>query len=220
MSDAIVGETVQGLTQAGEPVSCTAGCGACCRQLVAISEVEARRLRHVVDALPEPRRSTVRARFAEAERRLAEAGLLQDLQQAEQLSDTEYRALTIAYFAQHLACPFLDEESCSIYAERPLTCREYLVTSPAAYCAQPTTEAVHRVQIPLPVFNAVARWQVAPSAHVLERWVPLILAPTWAVAHPDDPPPRPGVELLRELLDHLTGRGVLDEDGSDTTASI
>ena len=88
-------------------------------------------------------------------------------------------------------------------AERPITCREYLVTSPAEYCAQPGSKGVRRVKLPLQVFNAVARWQVPPLEHIFERWVPLILAPEWADAHPDDPPPKPGVELLRDLLDHL-----------------
>jgi hypothetical protein len=62
---------------------------------------------------------------------------------------------------------------------------------------------VQRVRLPLRVFNAVARWQVPPQEYFLERWVPLILAPEWAEAHPDDPPPKSGPELLRELLDHL-----------------
>jgi Fe-S-cluster containining protein len=218
LADAIVRETSQYLEQAGEPVSCQAGCGACCRHLVALSEVEARRLNHVIDALPEPRRSAVRARFADAQGRLADAGLLPALQHAEQLSDAAYRSLATAYFAQHLACPFLEDESCTIYQERPIACREYLVTSPAAACAQPTADAIRRVQIPLPVFNAVARWQVTPAEHVLERWVPLILAPDWAAAHPEDPPPQPGVALLRELLDHLTGKSLPDQESDTTTA--
>ena len=38
---------------------------------------------------------------------------------------------------------------------------------------------------------------------MLECWVPPILAPEWAQAHPDDPSPKPGPELLRELLANL-----------------
>jgi Fe-S-cluster containining protein len=200
LADAVVGKAVRAAEEAGSPVSCRAGCGACCRQLVAISEVEARRLRAVVEDLPEPRRSEVRARFADARRRLDEAGLLDRLRSAGRWTPEEYTALTAAYFAQGVACPFLEDESCSIYAERPVTCREYLVTSPAENCARPTADTVNRLRIPLRVFNALARWEVPPSDHFLERWVPLVLAPEWAEADPDDPPPRPGPELLRELL--------------------
>jgi Fe-S-cluster containining protein len=203
LSDAIVRQTCQTVEESGQTISCTRGCGACCRNLVAISQVEARRIRDVVENLPEPRRSTVRARFAEARQRLEQAGLLEKLQAADQWTDADYTALVGTYFQQGIACPFLEEESCSIYQERPITCREYLVTSPPEYCARLGSEGVQRVRLPLRVFNAVARWQVPPQGSFLEQWVPLILAPEWAEAHPDDPPPQPGPELLRELLDHL-----------------
>jgi Fe-S-cluster containining protein len=205
LSDAVVRETCQMVEGAGERISCTKGCGACCRNLVAISEVEARRIRDVVESLPKPLRSRVRARFAEARQRLERAGLLEKLQAADRWTNADYAALVGGYFQQGIPCPFLEEESCSIYPERPITCREYLVTSPPECCARVGSEGVRRVRLPLRVFNAVARWQVPPQEHFLERWVPLILAPEWAEAHPDDPPPKPGLELLRDLLAHLGG---------------
>src|SRR5262245_56987035 len=63
LADAVVNVGIQSVEKAGQKVSCKAGCGACCRQLVPISEVEARRIRDVLDELPEPRRSVVRERF-------------------------------------------------------------------------------------------------------------------------------------------------------------
>jgi hypothetical protein len=50
----------------GQKVSCRKGCGACCRQLVPIAEVEARQILDLVEGLPEPRRREIRDRFAEA----------------------------------------------------------------------------------------------------------------------------------------------------------
>src|SRR5690606_11211406 len=44
---------------AGKPVSCRAGCGACCRQLVPIAQAEAHQLRARVAAMPEPRRTEI-----------------------------------------------------------------------------------------------------------------------------------------------------------------
>jgi Fe-S-cluster containining protein len=203
LSDAVVRQTCQAVEGAGETISCKKGCGACCRNLVAISEVEARRIRAVVEQLPEPRRATIRARFAEARQRLDRAGLLDKVQAADRGTAEDYTTLVGTYFQEGIPCPFLEEGSCSIYDERPITCREYLVTSLPENCARLGSEGVRRVRLPLRVFNAVARWQVPPQEHFLERWVPLILAPEWAAAHPDDPPPKPGPELLRELLDHL-----------------
>jgi Fe-S-cluster containining protein len=108
------------------------------------------------------------------------------------------------YFRQGIPCPFLEEESCSIYPDRPIACREYLVTSPPEHCAEPATDAVRGVQLPLKVWTALARFdKVLPSAQTI-RWVPLILAPDWAAENPEEADPRPGPELARELFDYLT----------------
>lgn len=206
LADIVIDRTCQALEATGEKISCKAGCGACCRNLVAISEVEARRLATLVAEMPEPRRTLVRERFAESLRRLDEVGMLQKLRSWADWTDDEYRATSELYFRQQVPCPFLEDESCSIHPERPITCREYLVCSPAENCSQPMTSPLKLVQLPVRVFNAVARWQVPPSEHFLERWVPLVLALEWAERNPDPCSPRPGVELLRELLEHLTSR--------------
>ena len=203
-TDAVVDSTVQVTAGQGQTISCSEGCGACCRQLVAISEVEARHIGALVDALPEPRRSAIRNRFDEAHHRLEEAGLLEELRYPEQWTDGQGRSLGLQYFQQGIPCPFLEEESCSIYADRPLACREYLVTSPAEDCASPTAATVQCVTLPLKVWSAVARFDPVPPSVRCIRWVPLILAPAWAHAHPDEPAPRPGPDVLRELFDHLT----------------
>src|SRR4051812_28384908 len=70
-----VAETM--VAEQGRSITCKKGCGACCRQLVPISLSEAHRLRELVNELPEPRRSEVRARFSAARARLAETGLLE-----------------------------------------------------------------------------------------------------------------------------------------------
>jgi Fe-S-cluster containining protein len=206
-TDAVVDAAVRVAEEQGNTVSCTKGCGACCRQLVPIAEVEARHIGDLVERLPEPRRMEIQARFAEARRRLEEAGLLEALLHREQWTDGQGRSVGLRYFQQGIPCPFLQEEACSIYADRPLACREYLVTSPAAHCAQPTADTVRCVQLPVAVWTAVARFDDVPASARCIRWVPLILAPEWAQAHPDALHPRPGPELLRTLFDHLTDRG-------------
>jgi len=203
-TDAVVDSAVQVAEEQGHTVSCKKGCGACCRQLVPISEVEARHIGALVDGLPEPRRSAIRSRFAEAHRRLEEAGMLEELRHPEHWTDGQGRSLGLQYFRQGIPCPFLEEESCSIYADRPLACREYLVTSPAEHCASPTAVTVQCVKLPLKVWTAVARFDPVPPSVRCIRWVPLILAPAWAPAHSDEPTARPGPEVLRELFDHLT----------------
>lgn len=213
IADRIVLETCTAAAAAGRQVSCRKGCGACCRTLVAVSEVEARRVRRLVDGLPEPRRTEVRARFADAARRLDEAGLLEDLRHPERMTARAYEDIMSPYFRLGIACPFLENESCSIYAERPITCREFLVTSPPEHCAEVDSADVVRVRLPLQVFNAVARWNVPAQGEVNERWVPLVLAPEWAETHAEEPPTRPGTELLEEFLRYLSVKPEVPERG-------
>jgi Fe-S-cluster containining protein len=205
-ADAVVGSTRRETEARGEKISCQKGCGACCRQLVPIAEAEARHLHALVERLPEPRRGRVRARFAGARRRLEEAGLLGKLLHPEQWTDGEGRVLGQDYFRQGIPCPFLEEESCTLYADRPLACREYLVTSPAEHCARPTAETVACVTLPFKIWTAIARFDKVPPSGRFIRWVPLVLAVDWVEAHPDEPSLRSGPDLLREFFDHVTGK--------------
>lgn len=197
---------VQDAAEQGESVSCTKGCGACCRQIVPISEVEARMIRDLMEGMPEPRRSQIRQRFAEARDKLQATGLLEPLLNRADWPLDFMEKFGLDYFRQGVPCPFLEEESCSIYLDRPLTCREYLVTSPAACCSQPTRATVETVKIPMKVWPALARFHKSAVDSPFIRWVPLILAPEWADSHPEDLSTRPGVDMLREFLENLSGK--------------
>ncbi len=201
LTDRVVDASTETVRSQGQQVSCTKGCGACCRQLVPIAQLEARNIREVVEQMPEPRRSTIRARFAEARRRLVESGLFERLQERDEWQEGESRTLGMQYFHLGIPCPFLENESCSIYHDRPVACREYLVTSPAANCARPTAETVKIVPLPFHVWTAMAR--VDDESH-RAPWVPLILATEWADAHLEESAARPGPELLRGLFDQIT----------------
>jgi Fe-S-cluster containining protein len=208
LTEAIVASAEKAEAGEGRHVSCRKGCGACCRQLVPISEVEARQIRDLVENLPEPRRSEVRARFAEARRRFDAAGLSAKLLHLERLTgDDEVNSLGLDYFAQGVACPFLEDESCSIHADRPIVCREYLVTSPAKHCARPTAETVRCVPLPAKVSSALNRMSPQPDGPASRR-VCLSLVLDWAEDAPDDPAPRPGPEWVSQLLQRLTGQAL------------
>ena len=103
---------------------------------------EARALRVLVDGLPAARRARIEGRFQEASARLAAAGLREPFLHPTAEVAARRQELGLAYFRLGIPCPFLEDECCSIHPQRPLACREYLVTSPAAYCAQPSGEQV------------------------------------------------------------------------------
>jgi len=169
-------------------VSCRKGCGACCRQLVPVSRTEGERLNALVDAMPAERRAALDARFVAAAERIERAGLAD----AGGRSDRE---MSTGYFALGVACPFLEEESCSIHAERPLVCREYLVTSPATLCAGPAQEGVTPVAVPK--FSMAARKMQDES----DGWFPLALLRR-QTRRPAGC--RPGPEWVQRFLKGLT----------------
>jgi Fe-S-cluster containining protein len=204
LADVVVDVGEQQVVRTGQAISCRKGCGACCRQLVPVSPSEARALARVVAALPEPRQSEVRRRFATALEQLRAAGVLEPLLDRDREESTPLRPLGLAYFRQGVPCPFLEDESCSIHRDRPLACREYLVTSPAAECACPTPETVHCVPLPARTSAALRRLERDAAPDEAE-WVPLVFALEYAAAHPDEPAPRPGQLLLANFFACLSG---------------
>jgi Fe-S-cluster containining protein len=206
LSDSMVNAVTKDVEQQGAKVSCQKGCGACCRQMVPISGIEARYLADLVRTLPEPRRSQVQSRFAEALRRFAENGLLEKILHRDQWTDEDYKAMGRAYFQEGIACPFLEEESCSIHPQRPVSCREYLVTSPVEQCNQPTAGGVRTIPFPFKMWWGLARFDPLPADTRYVPWVPLILALQWTEEHPEEEPARPGPELLTDLFAKLTGK--------------
>jgi Fe-S-cluster containining protein len=183
----------------GKSVSCRKGCGACCRQVVPISPSEAHALARLVEVMPEPRRTLVRERFGDARRRLEASGLAGVFRKVDESFDSAARGLE--YFRLGIACPFLEEESCSIHPDRPVACREYLVTSPAENCSNPSPETVKCVPLPAKVGRATraVEWATTRAA---QGWLPLVLALEWAETNPEAPP-RPGPAWVKEFFEWL-----------------
>src|SRR5262249_22959818 len=138
----------------GQPISCKAGCAACCRHLVLVSDIEARALADLIENMPEPRRSTVRARFAVTQQRMEQAGLAEPADNPADLPPERLIKLAYDYFKTWIDCPFLENEQCSIYTDRPLACRKVLVTSPAEFCVDPGDDRVTFLRV-APVGTAV-----------------------------------------------------------------
>ncbi len=187
---------------AAEPISCTKGCGACCRQLVPIREMEARRLTAFVRGMPELRRTKILERFASAAEGVKAPGLRGRIDRRDELEPAERVALKLDYFALGIACPFLEEESCGIYDERPMICREHLVTSPAAACADPRAGAIRT----LPMHRADSAAAKLEARAGGPEWIALIDLLDWVEAHPEDEAERRDPrEMIEEFLQELVG---------------
>jgi Fe-S-cluster containining protein len=190
----------------GQRVSCKAGCGACCRQIVPISVTETFLLRELVDEMPRARREVILGRFEAGRRRLAEAGLLARLTDVSWITEEAIEPLGLEYFRLGIPCPFLEEESCSIHPDRPIVCREYLVTSPAEHCAHPTAETIAMVPV-TPEISAELPKIETPDEPRAVPWVPLLLALDYADNHAEEEPKRTGTELLAALFERGKDKG-------------
>ena len=197
--DAAVDEAGEGRT-----VSCKVGCAACCRQAVPLSLHEAEVLRRLVANMEPGLRARVEARFAEAARRMEEAGLIEAMRGIAGLDEIGRRDLALKYLSLWLACPFLEDEKCSIYEHRPMRCREYLVTSPAENCAHPTPETIQVVQLKRAPSQALYRLGVG-EAEAAPEFVVLTLLPEWKGSAGEATVPAP--QILQTFLLALAGGG-------------
>jgi len=196
ITNSVVEAAIQREGRAARSVSCKAGCGACCRQLVPITSTEARQIPQIVSSLSEEHRERVISRFEAVRSRLREVGMWSRLESMAALTAEERLALSLEYFALGIACPFLENESCSIHAQRPLMCRQYLVTSPALNCQRPTPESISRVALAAYLHDAVK--QVEKKETGKERVDVLSTAVFW---QPDDTAVMHTVgEWMRSLL--------------------
>ncbi len=166
----------------GERVTCAKGCSACCRsQLVPVTPVEAYAILRLVDEMPEPRRGEILARFADRVERLEAAGLAEKYQE----SSEQGRAMLLQYLDLGLVCPFLENDACSIYEQRPFACRQYLVTTPKELCATPLTSPVKTVPTIFVPATAVLETAAELSGKA-QHTVPLILSLDYAQMHRDE----------------------------------
>ena len=99
------------------------------------------------------------------------------------------------YFSLGIACPFLEDENCSIHDDRPTSCREYLVTSPAENCARPRAETIKHVPVPVQSFATLAGLESEGDEKTLP-WVPLGLALEYAAEERVPPVERDGLEWI------------------------
>ena len=203
LTDFIVVRETASAEASGQVISCRAGCGACCRQLVPISQAEARSLVRLVAKMPEPRRTQVRRRFIAALEALDEVGLLAAIDSAREDPSGTFGDLGMRYFRQGIACPFLEEESCSIYIDRPLVCRQYLVTSPARNCEDPSPGTIKTVPLPVKPSQALL---LADSIDSLVTWMPLTYALTFDEQVPPNSPMRTAPDILRDVFSRFADK--------------
>jgi Fe-S-cluster containining protein len=204
----IVSSVIQIVESEGRHISCRAGCGACCRQMVPLSIFEAEALAAWIATLTKDQQEQLRQRFHHALLALKEKGLLDRMDPDQWVDGSEdAKTLAIDYLAARVPCPFLEDESCGIHPIRPLICREYLVTSPPEFCANPTSETVEGVPMPLKPSQSLFRLgaQIEKGGR---GWIPLVFLFAWmkSGAQPGMRFTGSGQEVLYEFVRNLTSQ--------------
>jgi Fe-S-cluster containining protein len=199
-SDALIGVAVDKVEATGQHLSCRVGCAACCRHLIPLSETEAFHLAELISAMAEDQKRRVTARFAEVLQSLTACGMLDRLRFIAPLNAEELFRLGVEYFQLGLACPFLENELCSIYPGRPSSCREYLVTSPAVNCSAPRADNTTRVDLPAKLSRILYRFGDGLGEQP-PRWLPLPLLLDWTAGHSREAQPAiPAPQLFENFM--------------------
>lgn len=186
LTDAMVAVGTSDAQDQGEKIRCTKGCGACCNQLVPITLPEAFALTAMMETWPEERRRTVTARFERIVSELVTSGWLARwndmLENRPAHEKGEHLQLGLDYFRLGQPCPFLEEQACSIYHERPLICRQFLALSDPVHCLAPSAETVRTVRLPFRPNNLLG--SAAVDTGYSAAFIPLTLMPAFMATHP------------------------------------
>lgn len=113
-----VREWISGYTRSGGRIFCDKGCRECCNLAVNCTFTEALR---IVETLPEARVARVKEHAGLLRRHIHEA--------------TDLKGYLRLHRQKIGFCPFLEDNgSCSVYKERPFSCRSLLATKESSWC--------------------------------------------------------------------------------------
>lgn len=104
----------------GQPVTCRAGCAACCYEPVYADKLE---VKNALSSLTQAQVEQVKNRTL---------AWIHGAQQSELLKQEEPNAFE--YRRLRLACPFLEGQMCSVYDHRPISCRMHCAIGPPEHC--------------------------------------------------------------------------------------
>ena len=216
MSNSFVEMGVSAVKSSGKKISCREGCAACCYQAIPLAEIEAYRIAEIVENLPESRRREIKNRFDAASRHFHEIGWFERLDQCALMPKEERQKVVMEYFYENIPCPFLQDGACSIYADRPLACREYLVTSPAENCSAPSPETVEMVDFQVKAATTLRHIGDSKNLNSIVNFLPLILALKWTETHADEFPEKTGERWMADFFQKLTKSQIPEKNAAES----
>lgn len=182
----------------GQTVQCQKGCSNCCSYLVPLSMPEVFRLREELSAMGEDFASCVLNTSLACKEKILDIHAFQKLHINDHYEISE---ISRWYAELRLPCPFLSKGLCSIYRQRPLACREHMVTSPSSLCKSSALNFPETVEMPVSVLEALGQL----AAEFEKSEVEAVILPL-ALAGLEDGPDRsqrtwPAIRLVERFVD-------------------
>lgn len=172
LCDNMMSATMDKYQMLGEKISCGKGCSACCTYcLIPLSIPEVIHLYDDIESLLSEQSSQFWGNSLSAARTLLEEGSLEP-PNGEPFLDY----VGEWYSNKQAPCPFLENNLCGIYAQRPLACREYLVKTPAQWCCPEFADRVTKVRLSTSILESLGKAVAALEGTPVEAiMLPFIL---------------------------------------------
>jgi Fe-S-cluster containining protein len=164
----------------GEFIPCCKGCSSCCNYLIPLSIPEAFRLREEILALPAEQGRAVFQSCLETAKIILDdkPKEFEITESTETNSQMQINQLSKWYASLKLACPFLSDSLCTSYEQRPIACREYIVTGSSLLCEDECSDESLSVQMPVSVLDCLGQLAAELEQSDIEA-VMLPLAMPW-----------------------------------------
>jgi len=194
------------LRKSGKHIPCRKGCSACCSYLVPLSIPEVFRLREEVSAMPSDRGNAVLRSSLTAARKILDRGPENFEKDGPVLESGQIGMdrLSRWYAGLNLECPFLRDSLCSCYGQRPVACREHMVTSVESSCSADGADEPAAVRMPASVLECLGKLTAELEQADVEA-VMLPLALPWAQENLDRSRRTwPAVTMVERFIEILT----------------
>jgi Fe-S-cluster containining protein len=177
LSDALLEE----LRADGISIPCKKGCAACCSYLIPLSVPEVFRLRDEIAQMPsEESRRITEALLVNAKKILdnSRTGVEKNSSAKTNLNIQAAR-LSRWYSSLKMSCPFLSNDLCITYDQRPVACREHVVTTAAKLCQEKWSDQALSVAMPVRITDVLSQLSAELESSSPEA-IMLPLALPWA----------------------------------------
>lgn len=160
LCEAIVTSISETYHQAGQPIACeTCQTATCCRYLIGLSIPEAI---YLVDTLMQQMTLESELWIAQCRQRASILDqTMKSLNNSESAPPTNSRNLLHKLQAwnakNQMKCPFLKKNRCSIYQERPLVCRQWLITPSHEFCLASGVPAKCHIALPVNLTDVLVK---------------------------------------------------------------